>query len=68
MPDHIVYTDEGEPVPFTVRPDHVLTWGRDNEAAILDDESLGIDPEEWARITEQEGPEADLFFGGSDEE
>ena len=67
MPDHIVYTDEGEPIPWDVPEDHLRVWGWDSEAAIVGDTSLGIDPAEWSKIAEQEADDAARFFGDTDE-
>ena len=64
MPDHTVYNEDGEPVPWKVPKHHVKTWGWDSEAAIVGDAELGIDPAEWETISALESAEADKFFGG----
>ena len=67
MADHIAYDENGEPIPWEVPRTQEKVWGFDNEAAILYDPDLGIDPEEWGQITALEISEANRFFGGTDE-
>lgn len=63
MPDHVAYSDEGEPIHWSVPQTHVLTWGYENEMAVISDPSLEIDPREYLKIGLLEAENADKLFG-----